>query len=120
MKKIKKGELYQHLNDFLKKKGVELHKGPYPGRLEQVCRLLTETINATQTTLGRAKDGMDQGLQQVRRALKRKRPGPAKKASPFAAPASETARKPKRKATKTVRARTATRKSSPTRKPRAK
>jgi hypothetical protein len=118
MKKINKGELYLHLSDFLKKKGVELHKGPYPGRIEHVCRLLTETINATQTTLGRARDGMDRGLQQVRQALKKKPPKSTAKASPFAASAAGASRKPGKKAAKTVR--TTTRKAAPKRKPRTK
>lgn len=75
MKPIEQGELYQHLSGFLKKKGVELHEGPYPGRLEQVCRLLTETINATQGTLERAKKGVDRGFEQVRQVLQKKRGG---------------------------------------------
>ncbi|MFM1945668.1 MAG: hypothetical protein RI897_4650 [Verrucomicrobiota bacterium] len=81
MKPIEQGELYQHLSGFLKKKGVELHEGPYPGRLEQVCRLLTETINATQGTLERARKGVDRGFEQVRQVLKKKRSGGSKSGS---------------------------------------
>ncbi len=81
MKPIEQGELYQHLSGFLKKKGVELHEGPYPGRIEQVCRLLTETINATQGTLERARKGMDRGFEQVCQVLKKKRPGGSKSGS---------------------------------------
>ena len=113
MKPIKKGELYRHLSEFLRKKGVELHKGPYPGRIEQVCRLLSETINATQGTLDRARKGMDQGLKQMRQALKKKRAKPVPGTSPFAAPASPTPPKPRSKSTKSSRTRA--RKSGPKR-----
>jgi hypothetical protein len=119
MKAIKKGELYEHLSEFLKRKGVELHKGPYPGRIEQVCSLLTTTINATQATLGRARDGMDRGLQQVRHALRKTPPAHSPKVSPFAAPAPESPSKPRKQAA-AVPSRTSGRKSPPRRKARAK
>ena len=100
MKQIKKDELYQHLSEFLKRKGIELHKGPYPGRIEQGCRILTDTINATQRTLERARKEMDHRLGRMRQALKKK-----PSASPAPPPPAGTVPpkvkvRPKKKATR--------------------
>lgn len=106
MKKIKKGELYRHLSEFLQQKGIELHQGSYTGRIQQGCRILSDAINATQTTVDRAKKGMDRGLQEMRRVLRKKSAasaGPARGAkakgpSAQAAPKTARAKVPKRKA----------------------
>lgn len=69
MKKIEKDELYEHLRGFLKSKGVALDSGTYTQRIHQGCDLLTEAINATQTTVARAKAEVDKKLDQLRLSI---------------------------------------------------
>jgi hypothetical protein len=37
MKQINQDELYQHLGDFLKSKGIEFKPGPYTDRIQRGC-----------------------------------------------------------------------------------
>src|SRR5215831_19491103 len=69
MKKIGKEELFGNLKSFLKSKGIELQDGSYTKRLRQGCGFLTESINRSQATFGRAKAAMDKGLDNLRQTI---------------------------------------------------
>ena len=69
MKKIDQDELYEHLRGFLKSKGIALDSGAYAQRIHQGCNLLADAINATQTTVARAKAEVDKKLDQLRRSI---------------------------------------------------
>ena len=69
MKKIEKDELYEHLRGFLKSKGIALDSGSYTQRIHQGCNLLADAINATQTTVERAKAEVDKKLDQLRQSI---------------------------------------------------
>jgi len=69
MKKIKKDELFSHLGDFLKSKGIELNEGSYTERIKQGCNLLGDSINATQETVSKAKVKVDAALDDLRQTI---------------------------------------------------
>ena len=69
MKTIKQDELFQSLCDFLKSKGIELKDGAYPKRIRRACNLLGDTINATQRTARKAKNQVDNKLDQLRQTI---------------------------------------------------
>src|SRR6266516_7882954 len=69
MKKIEKDELYENLRGFLKSKGIALDEGAYTQRIHQGCNLLADAINATQTTVARAKAEVDRKLDQLRQSI---------------------------------------------------
>ncbi|HOW68542.1 MAG TPA: hypothetical protein P5186_08450 [Candidatus Paceibacterota bacterium] len=69
MKKVKTDELYNHLSEFLQSKGIELKDGSYAQRIQKGCSLLSEAINFTQTSLKRAKTGVDRKLDRMREAI---------------------------------------------------
>jgi len=106
MKAIEKGEIYQHLSGFLKNKGIELTEGSYSKKIEKSCGLLAETINLSQKGLERAKQGIDEKLDQVRQAIHEKTapksaapvsgPAPAAATAPAAEPATKGAPQPKK------------------------
>jgi hypothetical protein len=119
MKKIDKDELYGHVREFLKGKGVELQDGSYTQRIQQGCHLLARTINTSRDALQRAKAEADRRLDKVRQAIHEKTapkptaasPPPKYKpattrtrsaTSPVAAPsaAKATPRKPKPRASR--------------------
>src|SRR5437763_12163200 len=69
MNKIDKDELFGHLSDFFKAKGIELQEGIYTKRLQQGCGLLAETVNLSQQAFERAKLEMDKHLEQMREII---------------------------------------------------
>jgi hypothetical protein len=69
MKTIKPDELFGNLSDFLKTKGVELKDGVYSRRINRACNLLTDAINVTQKTVGRARVKVDRKLEQLRQSI---------------------------------------------------
>jgi type IV secretory pathway TrbL component len=69
MKTIDKDELYRHLCEFLKSKGVELKEGSYTQRIRQGCTLLTDAANTTRKTVKRAKVKADQKLDDLRQSI---------------------------------------------------
>ena len=69
MKKIDQDELYENLRGFLKSKGIALDSGTYAQRIHQGCNLLADAINATQTTVARAKAEVDRKLDQLRQSI---------------------------------------------------
>src|SRR5882724_5308193 len=72
MKPIQKDELYEHLGEFLKNKGIELTEGSYTKGIHAGCSLLADAINLSQAGLERAKAGLDKKLDQVRQVIHQK------------------------------------------------
>jgi len=72
MKPIQKDELYEHLGQFLKDKGIELKEGSYTKGIHAGCSLLADAINLSQAGLERAKAGLDKKLDQVRQVIHEK------------------------------------------------
>ena len=66
MKPLKKDELFENLQGFLKAKGVELKDGSYSRKIQDSCSLLADAINAGQKGLERARDEIDKKLDQLR------------------------------------------------------
>jgi hypothetical protein len=72
MKTLKKDELYQNLQEFLKAKGVELKEGSYAQKIQKSCGLLSDAINTSQEGLSRAKVEIDKKLDQLRQVIHEK------------------------------------------------
>lgn len=94
MKHIEKEELYAHVSDFLKTRGIELKEGSYTNFIHNGCKVLADAINLSQQGVQRAKSGLDEKLDQMREIIHEKTAprGPANPpagAGPAAAPASE-------------------------------
>ena len=90
MKPIKKEELFEHLSGFLKDKGVELKEGSYVQTLQKSCSFLTDAINLGQKGFGRAREGMDKAVDQMRQVIHEKT-APQTAASATPPPAAEKA-----------------------------
>ena len=88
MKKIDQDELFQHLHGFLKSKGIALDSGTYAQRIHQGCNLLADAINATQTTVARAKAEVDMELDQLRRSIHEATAAKSSPASPGPGPST--------------------------------
>jgi hypothetical protein len=69
MKTINKGELFQNLSGFLKKKGIELKDGSYSRRIEQGCGLLADVVNTTQRAAKRARSEVNRKFSQLRQSI---------------------------------------------------
>jgi hypothetical protein len=107
MKKLKSGELYANLSQFLQSKGIELKEGSYTERLQKGCTMLTDTVNFAQGSLKKAKTGMDQKLDQVRQVIHEKTaPKTPSDGAPVSAdgPATPKAAPAKPRSPKTARA----------------
>jgi hypothetical protein len=72
MKQIQKNELYDHLSEFLKAKGIELKEGPYTKGIHAGCSMLADAINLSQAGLERAKAGFERGVDQMRQVIHEK------------------------------------------------
>ncbi len=72
MKQIQKDELYLHLNDFLKSKGVELKEGSYTQKIRKGCALLSDAVNLSQQGVARAKAEINSKLEQMRQVIHEK------------------------------------------------
>ena len=72
MKPIDKKELYQHVGQFLKGKGIELTEGSYSKGIQATCSLLADAINLSQAGIEKAKTGLDKKLDQVRQVIHEK------------------------------------------------
>jgi hypothetical protein len=102
MKPIEKDELYQHLNEFLATKGISLKQGSYAQTIQKSCRILADVINLGQQGIDRAKNGLDQKLDQVRQVIHEKTaPKPPRMprtetaaADPASAPPAESVKNP--------------------------
>jgi hypothetical protein len=90
MKKLRQNDLFKHIDQFLKDQGIEIREAaPLGSRLKTGCQLLTDTINNAQSTLGKARDHMDDHLDKMRNIIHEKTA--PKKAS--AAPPKKTKKK---------------------------
>ena len=99
MKPINKDELYQHLGDFLKSKGIELKDGGYTKRIQQSCGLLSDAINLGQSGLEKAKTETEKKIGQLRQVIHAKTaPKPQPATPPPAAKAQPRKTKPAAKA----------------------
>jgi len=105
MKPIQKDELYAHLSDFLKAKGVEMKDGSYPKAVQKGCSFLADAINLSQKGISQAKVQIDKNLDRMRQAIHEKT-APKAAPKPGASPKSKAqspkskARTPKRPAAK--------------------
>src|SRR6266404_3306244 len=78
MKTIEQNEIYEHLSQFLKSRGVEMKDGSYARRIQKGCGLLTDAVNLTQKGMGKAKTEIDKRLDQLRQVIhERTAPKPA-------------------------------------------
>jgi hypothetical protein len=94
MKEIDKEEMFSNLKGFLKSKGIELQEGSYSEHIRKGCDLLTDTVNLSQRTFGRAKDAVDKGLDHVRQTIHEKtapKPPVTTTATADASPKTESA-----------------------------
>ncbi len=100
MKPIRKDELYEHLSQFLKDKGIEMKDGSYPAAIQKGCSFLADAINLSQKGITRAKVEIDKNLEKMRQVIHEKTaPKPAPKAGAgrkSARAAKAQARRPKR------------------------
>lgn len=69
MQPIKKDELFRHLGDFLKSKGIELTDGSFTAPIQEGCNFLTDAINATHQTVEHTKTQVDEALDQLRQSI---------------------------------------------------
>ena len=72
MKPIEKDELYAHVCQFLKAKGVEMKDGSYPRGIQAGCSLLTDAINLSQKGIKRAKVELDKSVERMRKVIHEK------------------------------------------------
>jgi hypothetical protein len=87
MKPIEKDELFNHLNGFLKTRGIELTDGSYSNGIQKTCSLLADAINVGQLGYERAKTEFDKRLDQMRQAIH-------EKTAPKSAPSAQAAPPP--------------------------
>lgn len=93
MKKLGKDDLYRHIDQFLKEKGIELRDAAPLGRgLQKGCQAFTDAINSAQAALEKARNRMDGGIDKMRDIV-HKKTAPRKKAK---APKSTPKRKKSR------------------------
>lgn len=69
MNKIDKDEVFRHLSDFWKSKGIELQEGSCTQGIKKGCELLAETVNLSQQALERARTEMEKHLEQMRQVI---------------------------------------------------
>jgi|ERR1035441_2020467 hypothetical protein len=92
MRPIQKDELYEHMSQFLKAKGIEMKDGTYPRSVKAGCSLLADAINLSQKSITLAKAEIDRNLERMRQVIHESTaPKPAAKAGGKA----KAARKPK-------------------------
>ena len=72
MKPIQKDELYAHLSEFLKAKGIEMKDGSYPRGIQAGCSLLADAINLSQKGIKRAKVEIDKNVERMRQVIHEK------------------------------------------------
>src|SRR5438876_211053 len=89
MKQIEKDEIYEHLSQFLKSRGIEMKDGAYAQHIQKGCSLLTDAVNLTQQGFERAKTEMDKRLDQMRQVIHEKT-APKPTPNPPGAGASQT------------------------------
>jgi hypothetical protein len=105
MKPIQKDELYEHVRQFLKAKGIEMQDGSYPRGIQKGCSILVDAINLSQKGISQAKDQIDKNLDRMRQVIHAKtapKPPPQAGGSPKAKRKSTKSKSPgaKQKAAK--------------------
>jgi len=86
MKTIEKNEIYEHLSQFLRSKGIDMKEGTYTRRIQKGCSLLTDAANLTQQGMTRAKTEIDKRLEQMRQVIHEKTGPKSPPRAPTAAP----------------------------------
>ncbi len=89
MKQIEKDEIYDHLSQFLKGRGIEMKDGAYAQHIQKGCSFLTDAVNLTQQGFERAKTEMDKRLDQMRQVI-HERTAPKPPPNPQRAGASQS------------------------------
>lgn len=69
MKTIKKDELFQNLDRFLKSKGIKLHEGPYSRSLQSACGFLADAVNLANEGMHKTKVKVDGSLDKLRQSI---------------------------------------------------
>jgi hypothetical protein len=69
MKPINKDELFTHIGDFLKNRGIELKEGTITQQVQKGCSILADSINISQEGFERAKVEIDKKLDQMRQVI---------------------------------------------------
>jgi ABC-type hemin transport system substrate-binding protein len=69
MKPINKDELFSHVSQFLKGKGIEFKEGSYAQGIKKSCGFLTDAINLSQQGIQKAKTEIDKNLERVRQVI---------------------------------------------------
>jgi hypothetical protein len=82
MKPIEKHEMFAHVSEFLKSKGIELKDGGYTKGIEKSCGILTDAINLSQQGIRRAKTELGRKVDQVRQVIHEKTAPPPPPAPP--------------------------------------
>jgi len=85
MKPIEKDELYEHVRQFLKAKGIEMQDGSYPRGIQKGCSILADAINLSQKGIAQAKVQIDKNLDRMRQVIHEKtapKPAPEAAGSP--------------------------------------
>jgi hypothetical protein len=72
MKPIEKDELYEHVRQFLKAKGIEMQDGSYPRGIQKGCSILADAINLSQKGIAQAKVQIDKNLDRMRQVIHEK------------------------------------------------
>jgi hypothetical protein len=123
MQTINKDELFGHVCQFLKAKGIELQEGAYTHTIKKGCQVLADTINLSQQAMNRAKAELDRTLNHAREVIHRKtaprKPPVQPQAQPPPPPASDSLGSEQQQPPGAKRRRAST-KSGSTRKPRRK
>jgi hypothetical protein len=96
MKPIEKDELYEHVSQFLKAKGIEMKDGTYPRGIQKGCSILVDAINLSQKGISQAKEQIDKNLERMRQVIHEKT-APKAASKPSGGPKSKGPG-PKRKA----------------------
>lgn len=105
MKKLGKDDLYQHIDQFLKDKGIDIQDAkPFGRSLQKGCQALTDMINGAQAAVEKSRNRMDRGIDKMREII-HKKTAPRKKSE---APKSAPKRKKKSTATKKATQKAAT------------
>jgi hypothetical protein len=93
MKPIQKDELYAHVSQFLRAKGVEMKDGSYPRGIQAGCSLLADAINLSQKSIKQAQAGINKNLERMREVIHEKT-APKSAAKPAATPKAASRAKP--------------------------
>jgi hypothetical protein len=72
MKPIQKDELYDHVRQFLKAKGIEMQDGSYPRGIQKGCSILADAIILSQKGISTAKAEIDKNLDRMRQVIHEK------------------------------------------------